>query len=121
MNLKYQGLHWKRLEVSLAAMKYFTGVNHVDYLDLYNDRVYEEEDGNSAALLTFSSGGAHALGDNALWQTLRTRLVTGTRRRPGLSMKVGLDENSKEATFSWCKSENNGLESCELEWASILA
>jgi len=120
LNLKYQGLHWKRLDVSLAAIKYFTSVDHVEYLDLFNVNKAPDEDDGNVALLTFSTGGAHALDNNALWQALRTRLITGTRRRPGFTLKVGLVANSRETMFSWCNIEN-GLENCELEWSSLLA
>ena len=116
MNRKYQGLHWNRLEVSHATIKYSIGVEHAEYLDLYN----AEEEESVVALLTFSASGAHTLDNNALWQTLRTRLVTGTRRRPGLTLKVDLDDNSKETVFRWCNRENGGLESCEEEWRSLL-
>ena len=71
MNRKYQGLHWNRLEVSHATIKDSVGAEHVEYLDLYN----AEEEESVLALLTFSASGAHTLDNNALWQTLRTRLA----------------------------------------------
>lgn len=115
LNRMNQNHHWKRLEVSLATIRYFVGADHVEYFDLG-----EPDEGDGASTwLTFATGGAHALDNNALWQTLRTRLATGTRRRPGLTLRVGLDDGSTETTFSWCKLEN-GEESCELEWRSLL-
>ena len=111
LNRNYQGLHWKRLDVTLATIKYFTSEDHVEYLELYN---YSDEGNGDSALLNFSTSGAHSLDNNPLWQTLRTRLVTSTQRRPSLTLKVGLDEKSKETSVSWC-SHDNGSESCELE------
>ena len=119
LNQKYEGLQWKRLEVSHATIKHTVGIDHVEYLDLYKhyDRS-EEEEQSDLALLTFSASGAHAL--NGLWQTLRTRLVTGTRRRPMSTLKVNLDHDSKEAVFKWCNRENGGVERCEEEWRPLL-
>ena len=62
----------------------------------------------------YASHGAHALNNNALWQTLSTGIVVTERRRPGLILKVGVDENS------WCMIKN-GLESCEVELHPLFA
>ena len=94
------------------------GTDYLEYLDLYTDKVGSGEE-ESDALLTFSISGAHALENNVLWQTLRSKLATGTRRRPGLILKIHLDNNSKDTVFSWCNHEN-GVESCEEEWRSAL-
>ena len=110
--------------MSHATIKYSVGIDHVDYLDLYNEigrsDEAEEEEGDAAALLTFSTSGAHALDNNPLWQILRTRVITGMRRRPGLTLKVHLDDNMEETVFSWCTIAHGGLESCEIEWRSLL-
>ncbi|KAL7531591.1 hypothetical protein ACHAXR_006316 [Thalassiosira sp. AJA248-18] len=120
LNMKYHGLHWNRLEVSHATIKHSVGVDHVEYLDLYNSNHGSGEEESNMPLLTFSTSGAHALDNNALWQTLRNRLIAGTRRRPGLTLKVNLDDKNKETVFSWCSIEKGGLESCEVEWRSLL-
>ena len=120
LNAKYQGLQWKRLEVSNAALNYFVGIDHVEYLDLLRDDI-DKEKSDVEALLTFSKSGAHALNDNALWQALMTRLVRGTRRRPYKVATVDLDDNSWETVFRWCDDGEPGLENWEEEWRSLLS
>ena len=124
MNLKYQGIHWTLLEVSLAAIRYFTGLYHVEYSDLFDvpDKHAEIDENEkthvAAASFTFSTRGAHALDRNALLEEILS--ITGTQSRPGSILKIGVDDFSKEATFRWCNS-SYGLESCDVEWRSFLA
>ena len=96
INLQYQGMHWKRLVVSLAAIR--LSIDNIDFLDIHNTE--------------YASHGANALNNNALCQTLRAGIVVTEQRRPGLILKVGVDENS------WCMIKN-GLESCEVELHSL--
>eukprot|EP00581_Thalassiosira_minuscula_P018014 CAMPEP_0183732182 /NCGR_PEP_ID=MMETSP0737-20130205/37722_1 /TAXON_ID=385413 /ORGANISM="Thalassiosira miniscula, Strain CCMP1093" /LENGTH=742 /DNA_ID=CAMNT_0025965111 /DNA_START=1 /DNA_END=2226 /DNA_ORIENTATION=+ len=99
-NRKYQGVYWSKLEVSHAVIKQLTSVEHVEYLDLYNANDGEEEEGEEdTSLVTFSFRGARALDDNAPWRTLRTRLTTGTRRRPGMILRLDLDDDGKEMVW----------------------
>jgi len=127
LNLKYQGIHWKRLEVSLAAIRYFVGFDHVEYSDLFDvpDKHAENDENEktraAAASFTFSTRGAHALDRNALLEEIQSMSITGTPSRPDSILKIGLDDLSKEATIRWCNFYNNGLESCDVEWRSFFA
>ena len=76
INLQYQGMHWKRLVVSLAAIR--LSIDSIDFLDIH------PTGGRGDDMLTYASHGAHALNNNALWQTLSTGIVVTERRRPGL-------------------------------------
>lgn len=136
INIKYQNLqYWKNLDVSSSTIRYFVGVDHVDYFDLYgsnggssndgvsNDGSEEQDDSDNNAMmhqpaLTISTSGAHALDNNALWSSLRTGLMINSstttsssssrrssRRRPELVRKVHLDDTTKETVFSWCSIE----------------
>lgn len=82
--------------VSLAAIR--LSIDNIDFLDIHNTE--------------YASHGANALNNNALCQTLRAGIVVTEQRRPGLILKVGVDENS------WCMIKN-GLESCEVELHSL--
>ena len=102
--------------MSHAAAKHSVGMDQVEY-----DALYSEEDVDEA-LLTFATGGAHSLQNNALWETLRARYATEeAQRRPGHSLKVRLDDSNKETVFSWCKVDNESVETCDEEWRIYLA
>jgi hypothetical protein len=122
VNLKYQGIRWKRLEVSLSAIRYFVGLDHVNYSDLVHiDDMQAEMDENETTssaltLFTYSTRGAHALDRNALLEAIQSISITGSSS----ILKIGLDDLSKEALFRLCNSYN-GLESCDVEWRSFLA
>jgi hypothetical protein len=120
VNLKYQGIRWKRLEVSLAAIRYFVGSDHVKYSNLFHDMQSEidenETTGSADASYTYSNQGAHALDQNALLEAIQNMSITG----PSTILKIGFDDLSKEAIFRLCNSDN-GLESCDVEWRSFLA
>jgi len=110
VNIKYQGVHWKNLVVSLAAIRYHVGIDHINFLDTYTANDGEEI--NMA--LSYSTNGAHSINNNILWQRLHTGITAVDRRRPESTLKVDIDENSKELRYSWCKIEN-GLETCQVE------
>ncbi|KAL3768593.1 hypothetical protein ACHAW5_001890 [Stephanodiscus triporus] len=124
LNLKYQGVLWKRLDVSLAAIRFFVGSDHVEYSDLFdgNGRHAEinenEKTGVAAASFAFSTHGAHALDRNALLEAIQSMSIVGISR-PGSTLKIGVDEFRKETT-NWCDT-TNGSESCDAEWRSFLA
>jgi hypothetical protein len=121
VNLKYQGIRWERLEVSLAAIRYFVGLDHVKYSDLFHvddkqAKIDENETtGSALTLFSYSTRGAHALDRNALLEAIQSMSITGLSS----VLKIGLDDLSKEATFRLCHSYN-GLESCDVEWRSFL-
>ena len=126
MNLRYQGVHWSHLQVSLAAIRYFVGSYKIEYSDLLavHDRsgyIKENDDiGTTVAAFNFSNRGAHALDQNPLLESIQSILTTGTQSRPGSILKIGVDDFTKETTFRWC-SNTNGLEKCDVEWRLLLA
>ena len=113
INIKYQGVHWKNLVVSLAAIRYHVDVDHVNFSDTYTSKHDDGEEEISMAL-SYSTNGAHSIINNILWQRLHPGITAVDRRRPESTLKVDIDENSKELRFSWCKIEN-GLETCQVE------
>jgi hypothetical protein len=123
-NLKYQGILWKRLEVSLAAIRFFVGSDHVEYSDLFDvhgrhaEINENEKTGVAAASFAFSTRGAHALNRNALLEAIQSMSIVGISR-PGSTLKIGVDEFKKDTT-TWCDT-TNGSESCDAEWRSFLA
>lgn len=106
LSVQYQQIFWKRIEISLAAIRYFVGVDHVKYSDLFtvnNDDHY-----------TYSTYGARALDDNVLMQTLHGMVKPDVQRlHPDMTLRIGFDDSSSnEVIFRWCITQN-GLESCE--------
>ncbi|KAL7446042.1 hypothetical protein ACHAXH_009654, partial [Discostella pseudostelligera] len=61
LSVQYQEIVWKRIEISLATIRYFVGVDNIQYSDLHT--VHDDH-------YTISNLGAHALDDNVLLQTL---------------------------------------------------
>jgi len=110
INLKYQGDYWKNLVVSLAAIRYHVGVDHINFSDTYTANDGEEID----MALSYSTNGAHSINNNILWQRLHTGITAVDQRRPKSTLKVDIDEDSKELRFSWCKIDN-GMETCQVE------
>ena len=119
INLKYQNLHhWKRLVVSLAAIRYFVGVDHIDYSDV------NDQDQDGGAILTYSTSGAHPLNSNTLLQKLHNGIVIAERRRSDYTLKVGLDIDSSDKgalSLSWCKVDIDGIDRCEVEGQSLFS
>ena len=109
INLKYQGDHWKNLVVSLAAIRYHVGVNHINYSTKHDDG---EEEIDMA--LSYSTNGAHSINNNILWQRLHAGITAVDRRKPESTLRVDIDENSKELRFSWCNIEN-GVKICQVD------
>lgn len=121
VNLKYQGIRWKRLEVSLAAIRYFTGLDHVKYSDIFHiddmQGEFDENETKGLAVTSFpySTRGAHALDRNALLEAIQSMSIKGSSS----VVKIDFNYSSKEATFRLCNLYN-GLESCDVEWRSFL-
>lgn len=106
LSIQYQDILWERIEISLAAIRFFVGVDYVNYSDF--STVLDDEHS------TYSTFGAHALGDNVLLQTLHDLARQREQRHPAMTLRIGLDKGSggNEATFQWCSTQH-GLESCE--------
>ena len=103
--------------VSLAAIRYFVGVDHIDYSDV-NDQ------DNGGTILTYSTSGAHPLNTNTLLQKLHNGIVIAERRRSDYTLKVGLDIDSSDKgalSLSWCKVDIDGIDRCEVEGQSLFS
>ncbi len=104
LSVQYQEIVWKRIEISLATIRYFVGVDNIQYSDLHT--VHDDH-------YTISNLGAHALDDNVLLQTLEGMSKPDVQKHPDMILRIGLDESTgNEATFRWCHTVN-GLEGCE--------
>jgi hypothetical protein len=125
----YQDVHWVRLDVSASALSLFVGMDQMDYLDLYpngsfqptktrdDDNEEVDESSSDHPLITFSTNGAHALQDSFLYTTMKTKLISGTRRRPYKVALLGTDEDNLEYILSWCDPEYDEMKTqCEEEW-----
>lgn len=111
LSAKYEGLHWKRLQISNIAIDYFLSTEHVEYFDLYGND-------NDPSILTFSLRGANSL-QNALVHTLHTKLISGSRRRPYKVAFVdvtSIDDERWETVLEWCEDNSGLVELCEEEW-----
>lgn len=123
---KYQGIRWARLDASSSALEYIVGADQVDYLNLYSDGHLQptDTDGNeshqiySKPLLTFSTNGAHALYQNALYTALKSKLKSkDTRRRPGNVAFLHVDQDTLDYCLSWCNpAQHTDLNECETYW-----
>lgn len=112
LSTKYEGLHWKRLQISNTAIDYFLGTEHVEYFD-FNGK------DNDPSVLTFSLRGANSLQGNALVHTLQTKIISGSRRRPYKVAFVdvtAIDDERWETVFMWCEDNSGLVELCEEEW-----
>ncbi len=122
---KYQAIRWARLDVSSSALEYIVGADQVGYLNLYNDGHLQptNTDGNeshkiySKPLLTFSTNGAHALYQNALYTALKSKLKSkDTRRRPCNVAFLDMDQDTLDYCLSWCDPAHAVLNECETHW-----
>jgi hypothetical protein len=130
LSMKYKDVHWVQFDVSTSALSFSVGVDRVDYLDLYDDgnfqptEVRDADDeshqqsssSSSKPLITFSTNGAHALRDNFIYTTLKSKLIGGTRRRPYKAAFLDLDEDTLEYVLSWCDPDHADVKECEEEW-----
>lgn len=103
LSVQYQEIVWKRIEISLAAIRYFTGVDYITYSDLHT--IHDDH-------YAISTLGAHALDDNVLLHTLKDMTKPDVRKHPDMILRIGLDDTSNDATFRWCHTVN-GVEGCE--------
>ena len=110
LSIEYQGIVWKRIEISLAAIRYFVGVDHIKYSNL--STVQHDEHHHCA----YSTFGAHALDDNMLLQALYNLVAKpSVERHPDMTLRIGFDGSGSsidKATFRWCMALD-GLESCD--------
>lgn len=123
---KYVDVHWARLDVSTSALEYVVGMDQMNYLDLYNDgnfqptktreEVDDDDDESQKPLITFSTNGAHALHENSVYTVLRSKLKSGTRRRPYKAAFLDVDEDTLEYILSWCDPKYVDVNECEGEW-----
>mmetsp|Transcript_11777 Transcript_11777/g.16898 ORF Transcript_11777/g.16898 Transcript_11777/m.16898 type:complete len:244 (+) Transcript_11777:225-956(+) len=123
---KYQGIRWARLDVSTSALEHIVGADQVDYLDSYNDghlQPTKARDGDeshqlfSKPLRTFSTKGAHALYQNALYVTLKSMLKSSdTRRRPYNVAFLDVDQDTLDYCLGWCDPAHTVLNECETHW-----
>lgn len=62
--------------------------------------------------------------ENALVRALRTKLTSGTRKRPYKVASVdvtALDDEKWETVLLWCEDDESGrLMDCEVEWRLVL-